>query len=137
MGFPTEIYMEDGISIHKAEGVLECLELKAELERLHSQHGFISNMDSIWDFRDATLDRFTSNDVSEIAGIVGNRWGIDGGSRVALVVRREVDFGIARMFQIHFEDVSSSQVGVFKNMNRAKKWLRREIQDEEEMRIGH
>ena len=53
-------------------------------------------------------------------------WGTGGKSRAALVVSDNFDYGMSRMYQMMMEGSTSSEVVVFKDINKAKEWIEAE-----------
>ena len=76
----------------------------------------------VWDFRLAQLD-VRVPEVREIARFILERQPAIPPPRVAFVTARDVDFGLARMFQV-LREHPSTQVQVFRDYEEAVSWAR-------------
>jgi hypothetical protein len=74
----------------------------------------------VWDFRSAQLE-VRAPEVREIARFILERQPAIPPSRVAFVTARDVDFGLARMFQV-FRQSPSTRVRVFRDYEEAVSW---------------
>jgi len=81
-----------------------------------------SGMPVVWDLRTAQLD-IKGTDVQEIARFVLQRQPETPSPRVAFVTGRDVDYGLARMFQVYRQH-PSTQVRVFRDYEEAVSWAR-------------
>ena len=79
---------------------------------------------SLWDFTLGTVTPISSDETRLIArrgGALSAR--IEGG-KGAILTPKDIDYGIARMFQVFSElDNFPLEVQVFRDMNAARKWL--------------
>ena len=123
MSIDTRIDPDDGLRVHSLNGRLRFEEVRDTLEALYASPDFDPAMNALWDVRDANLTDISSDDVRKIAQLVSGRRPKEGFSRVALVVSRDVDFGLARMYEMQLEDGSHSAVRVFRDIGEAMTWL--------------
>jgi hypothetical protein len=77
----------------------------------------------MWDLRDADLTAFSTDDIKSVSGLVKQNWGTSSSSRAALVVSRDVDFGLARMYEQLLDNGSTGDVTVFRDYDEAIAWL--------------
>ena len=77
----------------------------------------------VWDLGEADFSAVSSSDVRAVKELVGKYWGVGGQSKAALVVSRELDFGLTRMYEILMSGATTSKVMVFKNLKEAYEWL--------------
>lgn len=77
----------------------------------------------VWDFRAAELE-FSLLEVRQLAQFVLERRPPRPPSRMALVASRDVDFGLARMFEAFREDDRLTEVHVFREIDDAISWAR-------------
>lgn len=79
-------------------------------------------MGRLWDFLDADLSEFSSGIISEMAQYsLKFPEGINN-VKVAFVVSRTVEYGLARMFEA-FSNTAHTKIMVYYDMNNAVKWL--------------
>lgn len=76
----------------------------------------------VWDFREARFD-FSTGDIRVFADFVLRHQPPTPPERVAWVVPRSVDFGLARMFEVARED-PRTQFSVFRIYEEALAWAR-------------
>jgi hypothetical protein len=124
MGVTTDIDKELNIRRHKVTGTLQLDELVGILGGIYKSPGFDPDMDVVWDLREADLTSFSSEDVQAVRNFVIRNWGTGGKSRAALVVSRDVEFGLTRMYEVYVESDTKSQVEVFRDMDKAVEWIR-------------
>jgi len=122
MPIHTEIDKDTGIRRHTVTGDLTFATLKETLGTLYQSSEFQPDTNVLWDLRDAK-QALTSKEVDRLADYVGGHWGTRGGSKAAIVVSRDVDFGMARMYEQLLAIHSSSVVMVFRELEDATSWL--------------
>jgi hypothetical protein len=76
----------------------------------------------LWDLRDLRKGPDSSAEVRQAADLVDRSRELWAGSRAAIVVARELDFGIARMFQAFAEGIGV-EYRVFRDADSAMDWL--------------
>jgi len=123
MKFTTDIDKGTALRRHKVIGKLSKNKLLESLGKLYTAPDFQPDMDVLWDLREADLSVFSTVDIELVRDFVGARWGTGGSSRAALVVSRDVDFGLSRMFEMLLESHTTSKVQVFRDMDEALEWL--------------
>lgn len=84
-----------------------------------------TGMNAIWDMRQADLTPLGAyEDLDNLAGHYWEMAHIRGRDlRVAIVVSREVDYGLARMFQTVSNKLPKEHM-VFRDMDQARSWIR-------------
>lgn len=85
--------------------------------------GYQLGMSALWDFRDGDLTRLDREAFERLAEVVGAAPGRLG-AKIAIVVVKDVDYGIARMWQVYGED-APQQREIFRDMEKAQAWLRK------------
>lgn len=123
MEIRTEIDSEKNVRAHKVQGLIDVRELKRELANIYQSPGHDPGMNSLWDLRGADFFSVTSAEVQSLIEMVKEQWGKGGTNRAALVVTKEVGYGLSRMYEIIMSGVSSSNVRVFREYDEAVKWL--------------
>jgi len=116
-----QIEPESGIAIAKCSGVLRLSDAKEAVSALWKTPGWSSKA-AVWDFRDAQFD-VSSSDIREVAQFIIRLQPIPPPGRVAWVTPRDVDFGLARMFEVFRED-PRTEFRVFRDYDAAVSWAR-------------
>jgi hypothetical protein len=80
-------------------------------------------MNALWDLREAITTDVSSDDVRKIVELVADRRPSGVSSRFALVVSRDADFGMARMYEAQLNHVSPGQIQVFRDIEEATTWV--------------
>jgi hypothetical protein len=119
----TNIDKEANLRLHTVTGAVEKDAVLARLSEIYSRSDFDPDMNVLWDLREADLSSFSSADIETVRDFVGERWGTGGTSRAALIVSRDVDFGLSRMYQMLLEGYTSSSVQVFRDYDEAFNWI--------------
>jgi hypothetical protein len=123
MAITTKIDSTTGARLHKVTGRLQLEELRNALKAVYEGEDFDPGKDVLWDLQDADLTAFSSADIKHISGLVKQHWGKSSSSRAALVVSRDVDFGLARMYEQLLDTGSTGVVRVFRDYEKAIDWL--------------
>ena len=85
---------------------------------------FRKGASNLWDFRNADGDTIAGEDIQSVAALVETTRKQRGeGYKVAFVVARDVDYGIARMYD-GYAGRLPFEVMVFRSMDDALKWIR-------------
>lgn len=121
MAVTIRIEKTTGLAIATCSGMLrlnDALEGATALWRTRAWPG----RSAVWDFRAAEFD-VSESDVREIARFVLENQPESAPSKVAFVTERDVDFGMARMFEVYRED-SRTDFRVFRDYDEAIRWAR-------------
>ena len=113
--------LDSGVAIVACSGSLQLRDAKAAARSLWRTKDWNGDA-ALWDFRHATFDLSTS-DIREIAHFVLHNQPSRPPRKMAFVVTRDVDFGMARMFDAFRED-PNTQFGVFRDCDEALSWAR-------------
>lgn len=123
MAIITEFDSNSGLRIHTVTGSLSFDTLTGILAELYQDPRFRADQDVLWDLREASLAEFTADEVRRVIDLVRDNWATEGTPHAALVVAREVDFGMARMYELQLSDLSTGKVQVFRDIEAAGEWL--------------
>lgn len=77
----------------------------------------------LWDLRALAKGPDSTPEVHQSVDLVRRTNALWAGSRAAIVVARDVDFGIARMFGVYAEEIDVDY-RLFRDMRSALEWLR-------------
>lgn len=124
MEITTEIDRETQLRTHRVRGVITKEELIGTLKRIYEMTDYSSSMNVIWDVRESDMSFFQTTDVHVIRDFVSRHWGGNEGSRAALVVSREADYWLSRLYAILSEGSVKGEVRVFRDMEEAMQWVR-------------
>jgi hypothetical protein len=112
-----------GIRRHTVTGEIIFPVLMEELESIYSDPKFQADQSSLWDLRKASTKRFTAPEVRKVVSLVSRYWGAEGSPRSALVVSTDLDFGMARMYEMLLEAEMGPSVKVFRDIEAAELWV--------------
>ena len=121
MTVAIQIEPETGIAIATCFGILRSDDAEAGATALWANPGWLGKA-AVWDFREAQFD-ISSMDVRELAQFVLQNQPSPPPSRIAFVTRRDVDFGMARMFEV-FRETPPTEFRVFRDYDEALSWAR-------------
>jgi hypothetical protein len=79
-------------------------------------------MTVLWDVRDATIVHLSTDDLQALARFSHELRSVRGGGRAAILVSRDADFGVARMFQA-YADAFPWETMVFRDLVETIEWL--------------
>jgi hypothetical protein len=104
---------------------LESDDIVAALERAYDDPQFASGMNVLFDLRDARPD-VTSGDIRRIVDFVSRHREARGVGKSAVIASRDVDYGMARVAQVHLEPLGI-ELAVFRDLHEAEQWLGAEV----------
>ena len=117
-----QIDREKNIAMLEIHGHPTILSIREIVEALLSDPDHQDGMDEIWDFRHASLANFTSEDLISIASLLTQH--LDRlGKRAALVVGRELEYGVGQMWSAFAEEGAPRERRLFRCMEEAFLWL--------------
>jgi hypothetical protein len=123
MEITTQINEKRNIRFHKIDGLINIGELKDMLASFYKSPDYDPDMNVLWDLREADFSSITSEDVASFAGMIEKYWGQGKKSKAALIVSRDLDFGLSRMYELLLTASSPNRVIVFRNYDDAEEWL--------------
>jgi hypothetical protein len=97
----------------------------AALERAYGHPQLASGMNVLCDLRDARTD-LTPRDIRRVVDFVSRHREARGGGKSAVVAGRDVDYGMARIAQVHLEPLGV-ELAVFRELQEAEEWLGAEV----------
>ena len=97
--------------------LVRALEALARLNTYEARHP------RLWDLREADLSQLTRAELRVVARRVRTLDLSLAESRVAVVVSRDVDFGVVRMFELTEADSLSGAIRAFRDITRAHAWV--------------
>jgi hypothetical protein len=118
-----QIDKKNNLRKHEVKGVISVLELKQHLESYYKSSMYGQSLNSLWDLRDADFSEVKPEQIKKLAEMVGRYWGGPGEAKSALVVSRDLDYGLTRMYEIILSTINSNNVRVFRNIRAAEEWM--------------
>ena len=105
--------------LSSGDGVLTKEDIWGHMDRLSNDPDFNPEFSQVVDFRQITALEFEPEDVRQFAerNIFSPR------SRRAIVVKDDLQFGLARMFEIHRELKGETGIRVFRTFDEAMDWI--------------
>ena len=119
----TQIDAETGLRTHVLTGSVSQEELEDVLGEVYSRPDFLPDADTLCDLREADLGQLSHTVIKSIADYVAKNRGAQPRARTAIVVGRNLAFGLARMYGQMLEASSEASVMVFRDMDEAMAWL--------------
>jgi hypothetical protein len=114
-----KIDKERRLVMSTGSGVLTLADLLAHQEKLLADPDFSPDFSQLWDLTNITEVELTSKDVHRLA----QRSIFSPDSRRAILVSRDLVFGLARMFEIYRDILGENGIRVFRNLDDALEWV--------------
>ena len=108
---------------HTVTGTIDVDKLIKHLQALYISPDFDSDMNALWDIREANSSLVTKEDVTVLIDFVATQWGREAKNKMALVATRDMEYGMSRMYQIMLEGKTTSKVAIFKDIQEAENWI--------------
>jgi hypothetical protein len=110
-----------GMAVATCSGILGLGDAQEGAKALWKAPGW-SGMSAVWDFRETQFD-LSYSDIQEITRFIFSNQPATPPSKIALVTQRDVDFGMARIFEVFRRD-SRTEFRVFRDYEEAICWAR-------------
>ena len=114
-----KIDKERRLVLSSAAGVFTKEDVLGHMERLSKDPDFDPDFSQLIDFRQVTAFEIGPEDVRQLA----ERNLFSAHSRRALLVKDDLQFGLARMFEIHRELQGETGIRVFRSLDEALGWI--------------
>lgn len=122
MAIQTRIDPQTGFRTHTVTGDISIDEVRRTLEETYAHPDFRAEADAIWDLTDATGELATE-EIRHLADFVGKLAGGSSAGKVALLVPRDIESGMARMYESILGGQSSKPIMVFRDQAEADRWF--------------
>ena len=123
MAIATTIDSETGARTHVVTGELTTGELLGALASVYESHDYRPQACALWDLRGAQLHKFDKAEIRRVADYVAANRGAPRGTCAALVVSRDLDYGLARMYEQMLVVSTDAKTMVFRDIEEARTWL--------------
>lgn len=118
-----KIILPDGPALLTASGPITGKDIIQALQDLVQDPDFKPDIDSIWDFRSVTTRLIDAQEITDLINFIRTVQEKRGRNyRVAILVSRDMDYGLARMFEVHSQNLPF-QVRIFEDLEQARSWL--------------
>ena len=124
MAITTTIDSETGLRTHVVTGELTPEDLIETFEKAFSRDDFHAGSNALWDFQGATGKNLFPGEIRSLVDAVVKHRSGDEGTRIAVVVARDLDFGLARMYEQMLEAATPVRVMVFRDCGEAEIWAK-------------
>ncbi|MFC1884548.1 hypothetical protein ACFL2O_07245 [Thermodesulfobacteriota bacterium] len=113
--------MSLNLTINLAEGIILYDDMSTWITEYYS--GTVTNL-ILWDFREADLSKIKTEEFAELARLIKRKADLRQGGKTALVFKRDLEFGLGRMFEVfsELEDLSFEFMS-FRSIEEAREWL--------------
>lgn len=119
----VEIDALSDVAIVRLAGVATVSELEQAMARLRLHPEYQEGVPRLWDIREAGISKLTPDEFRGIAR-AGHASGLSGrGTRVAVLVATDIDFRVARKFELTEGKDLPATIRVFRDPNVAMAWL--------------
>jgi hypothetical protein len=123
MAIVTHFDATSGLVTLKVDGEVDGPMIKEALQHVVDDPDFRRGADMLWDFTNARSHDPTAGGVQDLAMfVVSLKEKRGAGYRVALVASRDLEYGIARMYQAYAEQIPAT-LKVFRSLEEARLWL--------------
>lgn len=119
-----KVAVRDGVCEAVTSGAAEVLKFRELLVSAFRQEGWVRGMPCLFDHSDLDSGPLTVDDVRCIADYCVEFNAEFAHGRVAAVLRRDLEFGLARMWGFFVEGRMHAVIGVFRSREDALQWLK-------------
>ena len=122
MPMTTRFDLEAGVRFHTVTGELTIEIILAELSETYAHPDFRAGQHAVWDLTDAN-GSVSRKEIRSLAAAVRDAFPGAEQVRVAVIVSRDVHYGISRMYEQILDDDAPIRIGVFRDEDEALGWL--------------
>ncbi len=118
----TRIHSTMGLVTHRGSGDLSISEIEEAFEARLQDPEYCAGMRVLWDCRESHIANFSAAELTGLVKYNADHQESRGGGRSAIVVSRDADYGVGRMFQSYAEQLPWETM-LFRDLNSAMRWL--------------
>jgi hypothetical protein len=127
MAIDRYIDNKTGLVTFTVTGSAKVADLIAALDELFVTPGFRKNADILWDFSKWRAEPPEAWELRELVTFIDRNQDKRGtGYRVSIVVSRDLDYGLARMFEAYAENLPFT-LRIFRKRSQAEAWLKKPV----------
>ncbi len=121
----VEIEIAEGAAYVTFSGALTAVSWGEAYQELQAHAQFDRDVPTVWDFRAATgIKDLTAGDFRVFSELVKKVRGSGIPPKVAMIASQDLEFGIARMYELGSKDKIPIHLGVFRNPEDAVEWIK-------------
>ena len=129
MAITTTIDSETGLRTHVISGELTPEDLIETFDQAFGRDDFQAGSNALWDFRGATGKNLFAGEIRGLVDAVVKHRSGDEGTRIAVVVARGLDFGLARMYEQMMGASTPVKIMVFRDRDEAEIWAKGDVEE--------
>ncbi|MBN2161844.1 MAG: hypothetical protein JXR25_06485 [Pontiellaceae bacterium] len=114
--------LEKSVAIVQLTGKPSFEDVRCKIEELLNHPDHINGMDELWDFSNADMTSLRENELRMLSFFIGQHTDRIA-KRTALVLGRDVDYGIARMWEVYAGHQAPQERHLFRSLDDAFSWL--------------
>ena len=114
---------DTGVVVVTVEGRLTIEDTRSAIQEIWRTPEYLEHFRVLWDFRHTGISHFSTDDLREVAAFQQKERSELPRSRIALLVSKEVDFGLMRMLGAFLPEADLEN-DVFRDAESAWSWLR-------------
>lgn len=118
----VQIDRESAIALVDVGEASSAAEIIKAVEALFAHPGFVDGMDTIFDYSRCDFSKVSAEDLKSIARFLVPHLPRFA-NRVNLVVERDLEYGLARMYGVFAEDIAPSERRIFRDIDTAREWF--------------
>ena len=107
----------------KASGVAEVMEIQSMVEGILNHPDWIKGGDSLLDFSEMTFAALDTDEIVQLSSMIRALSDALGSGKAAMVMNQDIDFGLARMWQMMTEHHVEFSIDVFTSVEDAHSFL--------------
>lgn len=123
MSITFTIHPSKNLIATTAVGEVNYNDLLHYYDSLTGSPDYYPGLDEIFDLSEAVLRQITAEDVRQFSQLTMPDLPSGQSVRVAVIASGDLEFAIARMFQMHIAEDASQKVRVFRNRRDAEAWI--------------
>jgi hypothetical protein len=124
MKIRTEINQKKNVRVHTVSGQFDIDTLLKSVSEMYTRLPIHTDMNVLWDLRAAEgLASRTSSQLHKVIDVVGMNWGTNGRNKAALVISRNVDIVLSRVYEKQSGKYSPNEIRVFRDIEKAAQWI--------------
>ena len=121
MPITTEVDTAAGVVVLRMIGSLSLSDMTAAFDGMLGNPEFQPGMGIVWDVRSGAIDALSVDEVQEIPAYVTRRFKMRGGGRLAIVVAKNLTYGVGRMVD-GYADAIPIEREIFRDFDEAVRW---------------
>lgn len=117
-----QIDRESAIALVDVGEASSTAEIINAIEALLTHPDYVDGMDSIFDYRRCDFSKLSAENLKSVAHFLVPHLSRLA-KRINLVVGRDLEYGLARMYGVYAEDIAPRERHIFRDIGSARKWF--------------